>query len=101
MRNQLIGIEEVLLKERAYFLVDVRSPGEFARASIPGAVNVPLFNDEERAEVGTVYKEKGVLEAKLKGIEIISPKLYAVVKEIMDISAGEQVVFYCWRGGMR
>lgn len=101
MHDQTISVEEVLLKERTYFLVDVRSPGEFARASIPGAVNVPIFDDEERKTVGKFYKENGVLEARLKGIEIVSPKLYSLVKKIIEISEGEKVVFYCWRGGMR
>lgn len=45
-------------------MIDVRSPKEFAEASIPGALNIPLFNDEERAEVGTIYKQVGQAEAK-------------------------------------
>ena len=44
-------------------VVDVRSPGEYAYGHIPGAVNIPLFNDSQRAEVGTVYKKEGNLKA--------------------------------------
>ena len=40
-------------------LIDVRSPGEYAIGHIPGAVNIPLFSDEERAKVGTLYKQSG------------------------------------------
>jgi len=102
MENHLITVEEIIMQnEPPFFLVDVRSPLEFEDANIPGAVNIPLFNEEERAQVGITYKEKGLMEAKLKGIEIVSPKLYFMVQQVMEKSKGSPVVFYCWRGGMR
>ncbi len=101
MRNHIIKAEEVFLKDELPFLVDVRSPGEFTKASIPGAVNIPLFSDEERAEVGITYKKEGVLESKLKGIKFFSPKIYPTAKEIIEKAGDKPVVFYCWRGGMR
>lgn len=101
MENQLITVEELMRRKDDFFLVDVRSPVEYKRACIPGAFNVPLFNEEERAKVGITYKEKGLLEAKLIGIEIVSPKLYSMVQRVMENSRDRPVVFYCWRGGLR
>jgi tRNA 2-selenouridine synthase len=79
--------------------IDVRSPSEFAAASIPGALNIPLFDDRERAEVGTLYTQTGVQAAKEKGLELVSAKLPAFVREFAQIQ-GRKAVF-CWRGGMR
>lgn len=82
--------------------VDVRSPGEFADSHIPGAVNIPLFTNEERAEVGTLYKQKGSADAKWRAMEIVSPKLPAILGRIRDLQESEkQPVIHCWRGGMR
>lgn len=80
-------------------LIDVRSPGEFANATIPGSINIPLFNDEERAEVGTIYTQVGTEAAKERGLELVSAKLPAFIKQFAAIP-GDKVVF-CWRGGMR
>lgn len=79
--------------------IDVRSPGEFEEASIPGSVNVPFFDNEERTEVGTLYKQVGVQAAKDRGLEIISAKLPAFIREIGSIPGKKSV--FCWRGGMR
>ena len=56
-------------------VLDVRSPKEFENGHIPGAISFPLFTNEERAIVGTLYKQKGKTEALLKGLEIVGPKL--------------------------
>lgn len=88
------------LKERGELVtVDVRSPSEFRMATIPGSVNIPLFDDAERAEVGTLYKQEGVECAKKRGLEIVSAKLPAFI-ESFAIIPGPKTVF-CWRGGMR
>ncbi|MBS4023725.1 MAG: tRNA 2-selenouridine(34) synthase MnmH [Dethiobacter sp.] len=84
-----------------YFIVDVRSPGEFNEASIPGAVNVPLFTDEERVIVGTTYWKEGTDRAKLVGLSLVAPKLPGMVESILTGAAGREIVLYCWRGGMR
>lgn len=80
-------------------MVDVRSPKEFKEASIPGALNIPVFNDEERAEVGTIYKQVGQAEAKKRGLEIFAAKLPAFIAEFEAIDTSLTV--FCWRGGMR
>jgi tRNA 2-selenouridine synthase len=98
---QDITIEELLelRKSKQLALVDVRSPGEFADSTIPGSVNVPFFDDEERADVGTLYTRVGVKAAKQRGLEIISRKLPLFIRQFEEIE-GRKAVF-CWRGGMR
>ncbi|MBO7742684.1 tRNA 2-selenouridine(34) synthase MnmH [Paenibacillus sp. MWE-103] len=79
--------------------IDVRSPSEFRSATIPGSLNIPLFDDEERAEIGTLYKQVSVEAAKQRGLEIVSAKLPAFIREFAGVP-GKKAVF-CWRGGMR
>src|SRR5699024_11370685 len=62
-------------QEKPYTIIDVRSPKEFNEATIPGSVNIPVFSNEERVEVGTIYKQVGQEAAKEKGLEIFSNKL--------------------------
>ncbi len=83
-------------------LVDLRSPGEFAQGSMPHAVNVPLFSDQERAMVGTTYKQSGQLDAIQQGLEFVADKMPAFLDQLAEL-AGEQrrVAIHCWRGGMR
>ncbi|MCD4769624.1 MAG: hypothetical protein K8R35_05600 [Bacteroidales bacterium] len=82
-------------------VVDVRTPAEFARGHIPGAVNIPLFTDEQRADIGTAYKQKGRLKAILKGLDYIGPVMRQKLEEGIRI-AGEKdkLLVHCWRGGM-
>jgi tRNA 2-selenouridine synthase len=81
-------------------VVDVRSPGEFGRGHIPGAVNIPLFDDTERAAVGTTYVQVGRREAVLEGLGFVGPKMRALCGEALKLPSDE-VLVYCWRGGMR
>ncbi|WP_379134563.1 tRNA 2-selenouridine(34) synthase MnmH [Paenibacillus sp. sgz500958] len=98
---QDISLEELrALKNRKQItVIDVRSPSEYEDATVPGSLNIPLFNDQERAEVGTLYKQSSIQAAKERGLEIVSAKLPAFIKEF-DAIKGDKVVF-CWRGGMR
>ncbi|MFM8362242.1 MAG: tRNA 2-selenouridine(34) synthase MnmH [Haliscomenobacter sp.] len=87
---------------RKYPLLDVRSPGEFEAGHIPGAFNLPLFSDEERAIVGTLYKQKGPETAFQKGLELAGKKLPWYVEEARHLAAGsKEIVVHCWRGGQR
>lgn len=96
-----ISIEELLsLREsNEITVIDVRSQSEYKDATIPGSMNIPFFNNEEREEVGTLYKQVGEHAAKEKGLELVSSKLPELVKEFSEIE-GKKAVF-CWRGGMR
>lgn len=94
------------LKPDAFFqtpgiILDVRSPGEYTQGHIPGAVNFPLFNNDERALVGTCYKQKGKDEAVELGLAIVGPKLANFVARAKVLAPDRQVRIHCWRGGMR
>ncbi|MEB3158067.1 MAG: tRNA 2-selenouridine(34) synthase MnmH [Synechococcus sp.] len=83
-------------------LVDVRSPGEFRQAHWPGAINVPLFSDEQRAEVGTTYKQKGRNQAVELGLELVGPALASLARSLKEAAQDSAALrIYCWRGGMR
>lgn len=82
-------------------VLDVRSPGEYAYAHIPGATSFPLFTDAERAEVGTRYKQVGPEAAFLWGLEITGPKMADFVRQARKIAPGGKVLVHCWRGGQR
>ena len=82
-------------------LIDVRSPGEFAKGQIPGSVNIPLFSDEERAQVGTVYKQQSQEAAIKLGYKYVEPKLQHFIDAALKVSPQGRVVVHCWRGGMR
>jgi tRNA 2-selenouridine synthase len=84
-----------------FVLLDVRSPGEYSRGHIPGAISFPLFSDEERAVVGTIYKQQGKDEAVLEGLRIVGPKMAGFVEEAARLSPNKKVMLQCWRGGMR
>lgn len=82
-------------------LIDVRTPLEFEEDHIPGAYNVPLLTNEERVEVGTIYKQTGPVEARRRGLEVTCSRFYGMVDRIVSLSAGRPIVVYCWRGGLR
>jgi tRNA 2-selenouridine synthase len=85
-------------------ILDVRSPAEFSQGHIPGAVNLPLFNDDERAEIGTLYKQQGRRPAVQRGLALVGPRLEAMADRLAQEAArhpGEPLRLLCWRGGMR
>ena len=82
-------------------VIDVRSPAEFHKGHIPGAKNIPIFNDEERKTVGILYKQKGKEEAILKGLDLIGPKMRQIVESAKMIGEYPELMVHCWRGGMR
>lgn len=101
---QTISIEQALaLRDRGALLVDTRSPAEFAEGTIPGAVNIPIFDDAERARVGILYKEAGKNRAKRLGVELVAPKIPGLIDQVEAALAGRKgpVLVFCWRGGMR
>ena len=82
-------------------VIDVRSPGEFEKGHIPGAVNIPLFSNEERAHVGTVYKQESKEAAIEVGYTYVNPKLEDFITESFKVAPSGKVIIHCWRGGMR
>jgi len=81
-------------------LIDVRSPKEYAKDHVPGAINLPLFTDEERHIVGLLYKQQGRDEAIIKGSKFYGDKVPSFLKTMQQYK-DKQIVVYCWRGGMR
>jgi tRNA 2-selenouridine synthase len=97
---QEITVEGLVQLSNPIF-IDVRSESEFAEATIPGAISVPIFSDVERAELGTVFKNISPLVAKDLGLSLAAPKLPEIVKHCRELSEQGPLVFFCWRGGMR
>lgn len=88
-------------------LVDVRTPAEFAQGHIPGAHNLPLFDNAGRAVVGTTYQQAGRYAAILQGLDLVGPRLRTIVEAVARLgppsgaAAERTVAVHCWRGGMR
>ncbi|MFS0784291.1 tRNA 2-selenouridine(34) synthase MnmH [Bacillus sp. 1P06AnD] len=96
-----ITVEELVAEKDSgsYVIIDVRSPSEYREFCIPGSINIPIFSDQERAEIGTLYKQVSVHAAKERGLEVVSAKLPEFVKEFAQLE--KERIVYCWRGGMR
>ena len=119
MAVQKITIEQFIEMAKSRPVLDVRSPGEYLHAHIPGAHSIPLFTDEERKVVGTAYKQESREQAIKIGLDYFGLKMRKVVEEVESllalvkkatnkiktpdtpVKAGNSVVVHCWRGGMR
>lgn len=82
-------------------VIDVRSPLEFETGHIPGALNIPLFDNEERAIVGTKYKKEGRVPAIVEGIKRVGPAMYKKLGQALNNAGSGNLLVHCWRGGMR
>lgn len=96
-----IHIEQFLNISKEIPIIDVRTPAEYQQGHIPGAFNIPLFSNDERAVIGTIYKQQGHDPAVEKGLEYVGPKLLSFVQKAKEISPDKEVLVHCWRGGMR
>jgi tRNA 2-selenouridine synthase len=101
MAIQVLEITDFLKQAEKIPLLDVRAPKEFVAGHIPGAISFPLFSDEERAKVGTTYKQIGHDPAVLMGLDIFGPKMSGFVKAATELAPDKEVALHCWRGGMR
>ena len=83
-------------------VLDARSPSEFADDHLPGAINVPVLDDEERALVGPVYKQQSAFEAKRLGAPIAARNIARAIEErFAERPRDWRPLVYCWRGGGR
>lgn len=83
-------------------LIDARAPAEFAEDHLPGAISMPVLNDEERARVGTLYKQVSVFEAKKLGAALVAKNVARHIEEhMLDKPKNWRPLVYCWRGGQR
>ena len=82
-------------------VIDVRTPAEFEHGHIPGAINIPLFTNEDRVVIGTLYKQQGKKEAMLKGMEIAGPRFAEYIHKAQKVAVDHTLLVHCWRGGMR
>lgn len=98
---QSLNTKVFLERSSNWPIADVRSPGEFNDGHIADAVNLPLFDDQERATVGITYKKSGKLTAIDKGLEIVGPKMSQLAYRAKTIATKKKIGVYCWRGGMR
>lgn len=88
-------------KEEDRILLDVRTPAEFEKGHIPGAQSFPLFSNEERIKVGTLYKQVSPDSAFLKGLDFVGPKMSGLIKWARKIAPKKKLCLHCWRGGKR
>jgi tRNA 2-selenouridine synthase len=96
-----ISIEEYLKIRDEVAIIDVRSPAEFEKGHIPGAHSVPLFDNEERAIIGTIYKKQSKEAAIARGYDFVNPKLDWYISESEKFAPNKIIAVHCWRGGMR
>ncbi len=96
-----IDIDQFLKLSEIHPILDVRTPAEFEQGHIVGAINLPLFTNEERIIIGTLYKKEGKQPAVLKGLEVVGPKLREYVNEAIKLNKTGTFLVHCWRGGMR
>ena len=98
---KILEPEEFLKLGKLLPIVDVRTPAEFEDGHIPGALNIPIFTNEERVIVGTKYKRAGKDSAVLLGLELVGPKLAKFVRQAKRFAPNREILIHCWRGGMR
>jgi tRNA 2-selenouridine synthase len=110
---ETVDIEKFLQLSERYPVLDVRSPGEFLQAHMPGALPLPLFTDEQRRIIGTAYKKQSRQAAVKVGLEFFSGRMQLIHEEVEKLISGWQketgrqgeknnhVLLHCWRGGMR
>lgn len=114
MAVQKINIDDFIIETSASIgssiIIDVRSPAEFEHAHIPSALNLPLFDNDERAMIGTTYKKQSREAAIKAGLPLFGNKMLSMVETVESWIAAAQkdndltkptLYVHCWRGGMR
>ena len=100
---EILSIEQVLSQLDTFdAIIDARSPGEFALDHLPGAINAPVLDDEQRIRVGTMYKQVGSFEAKKVGAALVAKNIGQYIEDLwIDQPREWRPLIYCWRGGNR
>jgi tRNA 2-selenouridine synthase len=101
MTIQKVNVVRFLELSETIQIADVRSPSEFNFGHIPGAVNIPLFDDKEREAVGTKFKKEGRLPAIIEGLKNTGPAMVSKLEQGLKIANKGKLLVHCWRGGMR
>jgi tRNA 2-selenouridine synthase len=96
-----INIKAFLKKSGNIPVLDVRTPDEFQQGHISGGINFPLFNTDERAVIGKIYKEYGRDAAILKGLKLCTARTGKFINTAQEIAKNNNLLLYCWRGGLR
>jgi tRNA 2-selenouridine synthase len=97
-----IAVDQIAAYLQRGEIIDVRSPGEYAEDFIPGAVNHPVLDNEERAAVGTVNKQQSPFEAKRMGAALVTKNIGDMIAtHFADKPKDWSPLIYCWRGGKR
>lgn len=82
-------------------IFDARSPKEFEEGHIPGAISLPLLDNNQRHEIGITYKQQGHDAAVEKGFELVGPHFAEKLKRAKELTDKREILVYCWRGGLR
>ncbi len=83
-------------------IIDVRSPGEYAEDHLPGAINLPVLGNDERAHIGTIHKQVSTFEARREGAALVTRNIAQHLETALaGLPCKSQLLLYCWRGGMR
>lgn len=101
MTQEKIPAERFLELTESIPVIDVRSPSEYGSGHIPGAINIPLFNDKEREAVGIKYKKEGRIPAILEGLKLSAPTMSDKLTKALSAAKNGRLLVHCWRGGMR
>ena len=98
---QTTDVANFLALGKMHPILDARSEGEYKQGHITGAISFPILNNEERALVGTCYKQKGHDAAVLLGYELAGPKFKLFIEQAFEQFPEKKILLHCFRGGLR
>jgi tRNA 2-selenouridine synthase len=103
MQSHLINVAEALADlTRFDSIIDVRSQSEFAEDHVPGAINCPVLDDTERAEIGTMHKQVSAFDSRRRGAALVARNIATHLETLFaDRPRQWRPLVYCWRGGQR